>query len=81
MRREKGKLRLQRKFSPDPSFMETLIVVVLAVTVIGLALGLHIWIPLAIVSWFVAGALGYSGWYGLAIVGGLFMLRMIFGGK
>lgn len=79
MQREKGKLRIQRKFSTDPSFVEWLIVIGLTLFAIGLALGLYIWIPLAIIGAIVAHALGYSAWLGLGIVGLLFLLRLAFG--
>ena len=65
--------------SENPSFVEVAIVVVLALFAVGLALGLHIWIPLAIIGWFVAPALGYSPWIGVGAVGALFLLRLVFG--
>ena len=76
MRREQGKLRFEKKFrSGDPTWLETLIVIVLAILVIALALGLPIWLFLAAVAAFVANALGYSPWLGVAVVGILFVLR------
>jgi hypothetical protein len=65
--------------SEQPGILEIIIVLGLAALAIGLALGLHVWIPLAIIAWFVAGALGYSGWFGVGVIGILFLLRLAWG--
>ena len=78
MQREKGKLKF-RRLSPDPSIVEVVIVVILAIIVVALATGLPFWLFLAAVGAFVANALGHNPWLGVAVVGVVWLLRLIFG--
>ena len=80
MRRERGKLRIERKFSPDPSFVEWLIVIGLTGLALGIAfLPLLVWPILLVVGGVIAHALGFSAWYGVGVVFVLFLLSLVFG--
>jgi uncharacterized membrane protein len=63
----------------EPGVVEIIIILSLAAFAIGLALGLHIWIPLAVIAWFVASAFGFSPWLGVGAVGVLFLVRLAWG--
>lgn len=71
----KDRLEFRRRFSDDPSFLELVIVIVLAAFAVILALSP--WLILAIVGGIVANALGHNPWLGVGVVGLFFLVRQV----